>query len=57
MAIGEKHKRILICPYCEENLNQIWINKYSVEKINNIVVCAKCSKIFRVCLIELKEVV
>jgi hypothetical protein len=22
MAIGEKHKRVLICPYCGENLNQ-----------------------------------
>lgn len=54
---GEKHKRVLVCPYCEENLNQIWINKYTIEKINNLVVCSKCSKIFKVNLIELKEVV
>lgn len=57
MAIGEKHKRVLSCPYCSENLSQIWINKYTIEKLNNLVVCSKCKKIFKVNLIELKEVV
>jgi uncharacterized protein YbaR (Trm112 family) len=57
MAIGEKHKRVLSCPYCSENLSQIWINKYTIEKLNDLVVCSKCKKIFKVNLIELKEVV